>query len=82
MGKPPENFFPIIPKVLTGCNGKIQNRKMPVDNPPAPCYDTDNFIETDDAEIKAVMLLQRVRGAGSRIEHRPSNGPQRAQGTG
>ena len=47
-----------------------------------PCYDTRNFIETDEAGIKAAMLLQRVRGAGIRIENKPSNGPLRVRGKG
>jgi hypothetical protein len=36
-------------------------------------------VETDEAEIKAAMLSQRVRDAGIRAENKPSNGPLRVQ---
>ena len=38
------------------------------------------IIETIEAEITAVMPLQRVRDAESRVRNKLSNGPLRAQG--
>ena len=44
------------------------------------CYDTDNLIlQTVEAEITAMMPLQRVRVAENRMRYKLSNGPQRAQ---
>lgn len=45
------------------------------------CYDNCNSIkrETDEAEIKVIMIAQRVREAESRIVPRLSNGPLRVQ---
>ncbi len=44
------------------------------------CYATESLIqETDEAEITAMMPLQRVRGAESRMRNKLSNGPLRAQ---
>ena len=45
----------------------VHSRKKNVDRPEIVCYKKEN-IETDEAEIKADMRLQRVRGAESRVE--------------
>jgi len=38
-----------------------------------------NNDKTDEAEIKVIMLSQRVRDDANRAENRSSNGPLRAQ---
>ena len=43
-------------------------------------YNYYNLIrQTVEAEIKVVMLPQRVRAAESRMKYKPSNGPRRVQ---
>ena len=51
-----------------------------VDNPDASCYTFKNFIcETVEAEITAIMPLQRACGAESQARNKLSNGPLRVQ---
>ena len=41
--------------------------------------DNSQLNQTVEAEVKVIMLLQRVRGAASRAKNRSSNGPLRVQ---
>ena len=60
----------------------ISSRFVPIDIVSVTNYNHSNFIfiQTVDAEITAVMPLQRVRDAESRMRNKLSNGPRRAQG--
>ena len=47
------------------------------------CYtSTNSILQTVEAEITAMMPLQRVRDAESRVRNKLSNGPRRAQSNG
>lgn len=52
--------------------------RFPLDKPAKKCYIINN-IETVDAEITVIMLVQRTRVAENRVKHRSSNGPRRVQ---
>ena len=61
-------------------NMKINSKTL--DKPYFLCYSVIKLIETVDAEIKVIMLPQRVRGAVSRVKNKSSNGPLRVQSNG
>ncbi|MBO5411122.1 MAG: hypothetical protein J6A60_07660 [Clostridia bacterium] len=42
-------------------------------------YNVENIIQTVEAEVKVIMLPQRVRVAESRAKNKSSNGPLRVQ---
>lgn len=61
---------------------QFQNTRYSIDAGANSCYNADNLkTKTVEAEITAMMPLQRARGAESRVRNKSSNGPQRAQGT-
>ena len=54
--------------------------KIPIDKILRKCFNYYMlYDQTVEAEITVIMLLQRARVAESRVKHRLSNGPRRAQ---
>jgi hypothetical protein len=65
-----------LPSIITAEKGLTTLDKWAIMTP------FNKFIrETEEAEIKAIVHAQRVRGAVSRIERKSPNGPLRARGT-
>ena len=58
----------------------VSNQEKTIDKTQRKCF--NNYMlydKTVEAEITVIMLLQRARVAESRVKHRLSNGPRRAQ---
>ena len=68
------------PFIDSRCQRPVNNPYIPIDKVGNPEDDNINLIlQTVEAEITAMMPLQRTCGAESQVRNKLSNGPLRAQ---